>query len=567
MSKKIYICNECGYHFPSQLSGLIENNVRVFCEKCGTPFNISGINFTERKFKPEKKTERWQKWENQKKYTYSHKKTKSYPSLYNAIQRLNDFSYIPLLVVSIFSIALSLEYFFNPIIPWYIYLIRQSLLGIFGILIALYDKIIIKKKIKEGDLGSVIVHSFWIGILGSFVYGAGFFITLKGILIFFYIILTRERNKKGTYRIFLYIKNSFNQFSSLIGFILFLYIGYTFFNEGTYLQIQAFIEDFINNIKDIDIEQLKNVIINNIFIVIGIGLFVLATIFLIIDYAYRDSIQKIQTCDGVVALRTFIFGIIATCFFSVGIFILLKAITMYILIIIKPTDYKEEKLPTNLEPSILAQGEKKEQEIIKKDQTSIPIINPYKITQIKEKPIESKKEDIQREIVKIKEESTLRVPDIKEKQIKELKKSEEIVSEKEEKEFLKQKEEDIELKLHESILPVKNEKDQKLVKEYFSKIFNLLSNDIREKIKKLNIPKNEKEELLKELAFLTKEQQVKYIDAIINLYQEKIPRILVEKIRKLPNVKPEQYKKIIEQLKYMDSEEQYQFVEFLEKHA
>ena len=35
MSKKIYICNECGFNFPIQLSGLIENNIQVFCEKCG----------------------------------------------------------------------------------------------------------------------------------------------------------------------------------------------------------------------------------------------------------------------------------------------------------------------------------------------------------------------------------------------------------------------------------------------------------------------------------------------------------------------------------------------------
>ncbi|MBY9008042.1 MAG: hypothetical protein KGD63_14975 [Candidatus Lokiarchaeota archaeon] len=563
MSKKIYICNECGFHFPSQLSNLIENNVKVFCEKCGTPLNIIGTNFIERKFKSDEKTNRWEKWEIQKKYTYPHKESKSYPVLYNAIQKLNNISYIPLLIVSIFSICLSLEYFFNPVDPWYIILVRQSLLGIFGILIAMYDKIIIKKKIKEGKLGEVIVHSFWIGMLGSFVYGVGIFIMVKGILVFFYIILIREKKKLSTYDIFLYIKNSYNQFSSLIGFILLTYVAYSLFQDGTYVQIQSLITDIIQNIDNI--EALKNLIIANLFIIIGTGLLVLTILCLIIDYSYRKNIQNTQSFEGIVAIRTFILGVIASSFFSVGIFILFKAITIYILIIIKPADYIEKELTLKLEPSESQLGAKRENEVKKEELPPIQRINPYKKSQ-ESKPSEIKKEEIQREIIKIKEETPSKIPENEEKLEKEIPtKSEEKKSKKEEQEIKKDKE--IELQLHESILPVKNKKDQKLVKEYFSKIFNLLSNDIREKIKELKIPKYEKEELLKELAFLTKEQQVKYMEAIINLYQEKIPRILVNKIRKLPNVKPEQYNKIIEQLKYMDSDEQIEFVQFLEKYA
>ena len=117
-----------------------------------------------------------------------------------------------------------------------------------------------------------------------------------------------------------------------------------------------------------------------------------------------------------------------------------------------------------------------------------------------------------------------------------------------------------------SLLPVKNEKDKKLVKEYFSKIFALISKDLRKEIKDLKIPKKERQEILQELAFLSKEEQAKYIMALANLYKE-IPKKLIERIKNLPNVKPQHYGKIGEQLKYMDSEEQVKFVQFLEKYA
>ncbi|MCK4779961.1 MAG: hypothetical protein KAT57_07235, partial [Candidatus Lokiarchaeota archaeon] len=134
------------------------------------------------------------------------------------------------------------------------------------------------------------------------------------------------------------------------------------------------------------------------------------------------------------------------------------------------------------------------------------------------------------------------------------------------KEEKEKREEEFKLKLHDSLLPVKNEKDKKLVKEYFSKIFAVLSKDLRKQIIDLKISKKEKKELLEELAFLTKEEQVKYIEAIVNLYKE-IPKRLIARIRKLSNVRPKHYDRILEQLKYMDYEEQIKFVRFLEENA
>ncbi|MHA1460498.1 MAG: hypothetical protein ACTSO8_03370, partial [Promethearchaeota archaeon] len=129
-----------------------------------------------------------------------------------------------------------------------------------------------------------------------------------------------------------------------------------------------------------------------------------------------------------------------------------------------------------------------------------------------------------------------------------------------------EKKEVIQLRLHESLLPVKNEKDRKVVKEYFAKIFNIISKDLRKQIVELDIPKKDRKSILKELAFLAEEEQRNYIEIIKSLYEE-IPMKLIERIRKLPNVKPKYYDKLVEELKYMDKEQRIEFVQFLEKHA
>ncbi|GAH53077.1 unnamed protein product, partial [marine sediment metagenome] len=122
------------------------------------------------------------------------------------------------------------------------------------------------------------------------------------------------------------------------------------------------------------------------------------------------------------------------------------------------------------------------------------------------------------------------------------------------------------LRLHESLLPVKNEKDRKIIKEYFAKIFNIISKDIRKQILELDIPKKTRKSILKELAFLAEEEQLNYIEVLRNLYEE-IPLKLIERISKLPNVKSKYYDKIVEELKFMDKEQQIEFVQFLEKRS
>lgn len=531
-NKKVYICSECGYIFPSELSELIEEGTQVYCERCGKPFSLEGKKFTQRQFRP---SERRVYPGN---YKTPEKKPKTYSSLNNAIQNINKFSYIFILIASIGALAMIIEILWNPNY-WIMIIIRQSLTGLAGIIIAVIDKKFISEKIKNGNYGDILLDSFCLGILGCIIYGSGVFLLLKGILLIMFVFLNSKNTKTNAYEIGLMLKNSLNNFSSKAGAIIIIFAFTGLFGGEVELGGSPLISYLIYFSTSNIIQILPQLIAYSV-------LLVLAIISLVIDYNLKDKIeykQSFKVNDGV---RTFILGVLGVMFFSAGIFILLKGILLVVLYLAKPHGYKKkkvivkcEKVEKEREKEDLPQ--KKEKELIKTNQ-KIELIEKPEGKEIREE----KKEKIKEEITKIKKEE-----------------QEEL--EREEAKTIKEKE--METNLHESLLPVKNEKDKKLVKEYFSKIFAVLSKDIREKIKNLKIPKKEKKELLKELAFLTKEQQIKYIDALIRLYQQKIPQKLIEKIRKLPNVKPENYDKIIEQLKYMDSKEQIQFIQFLEKYA
>ncbi|MHA1293020.1 MAG: hypothetical protein ACTSQJ_10160, partial [Promethearchaeota archaeon] len=55
------------------------------------------------------------------------------------------------------------------------------------------------------------------------------------------------------------------------------------------------------------------------------------------------------------------------------------------------------------------------------------------------------------------------------------------------------------------------------IEKYFSRIFTVLSEDIKYKILKLEISEKEKQEIKKELAFLPKYQQKKYLEELSTL--------------------------------------------------
>ncbi|MFX1444498.1 MAG: hypothetical protein ACFFHV_13880, partial [Promethearchaeota archaeon] len=146
MSKKIYVCRNCGNTFPDELSYLIESKTKVYCERCGTPFSVEGIKFQEPKLE----------------FNEKEKKAKKPPedktsSLISAIKALNLISWIPILILSIILLFIPFRF----------------LMGIAGIVIALYDKKYISKRIKENHYDRIVLDSICLGILGCIIFGTG----------------------------------------------------------------------------------------------------------------------------------------------------------------------------------------------------------------------------------------------------------------------------------------------------------------------------------------------------------------------------------------------------------
>ncbi|MHA2035513.1 MAG: hypothetical protein ACW98X_03710 [Promethearchaeota archaeon] len=58
----------------------------------------------------------------------------------------------------------------------------------------------------------------------------------------------------------------------------------------------------------------------------------------------------------------------------------------------------------------------------------------------------------------------------------------------------------------------KDPEDIPEIKKYFSKIYTILSKEIRDKLKQLNVSKEKKKKIRRELAFLPKTKQIEYLD-------------------------------------------------------
>jgi len=540
---KIFVCRECGYVFPQELSHLIESNIQVYCERCGSPFILEGV-----KFRPAPTP-----YIREKKLYHTLPEIKS-SSLDKFIQFLNKISSLPFFI---FFFYLVVAIFIN-LYPFYGFYnlfdhIAQIIICVF---LLTYDRTHIAQKVKEKKYNEIFLDSFCWGILGSIMYGLGVIILIKGIFIIIYVLTNSQNNNFKIYDYGLLAKNSLNYFSNKAGFIIILYSVYRAVANGIYLP------------------EGGNILVNLPFgiqiplgVIIYVALLIFTTIILLIDGGIKKGIKEKRKFVSKDAVKLIILGILGTIFFAAGIFILLKGILIAFLCFGKPLEKVQESAEIE-KPAIFAPLPP-----TPPTPPAPPIrTTPYRKLEKPEKVISEEKDIELEEVEKIKEIQPLEIS--KKEEIKiEQERIEEIPTGETEEILLKldkeekaKREEEFKLRLHDSLLPVKDEKDKKLVKEYFSKIFTVLSKDLRKQIIDLKIPKKEKKELLEELAFLTKEEQVKYIEALVNLYKE-IPKKLINRIRKLPNVKPSHYDKIVEELKYMDYDEQIKFVQFLEENA
>ncbi|MFX1278542.1 MAG: hypothetical protein ACFFA3_03945 [Promethearchaeota archaeon] len=527
---KIYVCRECGYAFPVELSNLIEQNIQVYCEQCGSPFILEGVTFrpaqtpVRRKITPPVSLSK-----------------KDSTSLNKLIQFLNKISFLPIFIFTIISFGFIAELTFN-FENWPNILFNRGLLGLIGLFLIIYDRAYISPKIKEEKYNEIFIDSICWGILACILYGTGVIILIKGIFIFIYVITDEQNKNLKVYHYGLLAKNSLSYLSAKAGFVIILMGIFRIYADKIYIP-SSYSKTILFPIGDPPLEI-------PVIILIFLCYLLIAIITLSIDSRQKSELKDKVGFGIVDSIKFIIMGVLATLFYASGIFIILKGALIFFLFVGKPSENLE--IPSREES---------------------PIPSPQKFTLVEPplKPEVKQIEEAEKEPIleptpiktESKEEGPISEPEIK------IEEEPSVIEEIEEKHIEKEKElteEEFELRLHESLLPVKDEKDKKLVKEYFTKIFSLLSKDLRQQINDLKISKKEKRELLEELAFLTKEEQIKYVEVLIDLYKE-IPKKLIERIRKLPNVKLQHIDKLIEQLKYMDSQEQIRFIQFLEENA
>jgi len=525
----VYICKGCSYEFPSELSNLIEQKIQVYCERCGSPFVLEGV-----KFKPAQ-TPVTRKSIPPVVFARKHSS-----DLNRFIQFLNKISFLPIFIFTIISFGLITKIAFS-LDNWSSILFNQLFLGFIGLFLLIYDRAYIAPKVKEKKYNEILLDSFCWGILGCILYGTGVIILIKGVFIFIYVVTDRQNKDLKVYDYGLLAKNSLNYLSTKAGLLIILMGIYRAYSDKIYIPTHEY--EIIAKIGGITIRI-------PIIMVIYLVLLFIAIAALILDGRLKSGIKEKQKFELGDSVKLIIIGVMGTVFFASGIFILLKGVLIFFLFVGKPSDKfqippTEEKVVYSPQPYRRTKPQVILDNEVRKEEPKEPTIEPTPVAAIpKEKDI------ITEQRVRIEEE------------LNKVEKLEEILV----KEDKERKEEEFELRLHESLLPVKDEKDKKLVKEYFSKIFAVLSKNLRQQISNLKISKKEKRELLEELAFLTKEEQVKYVEALVDLYKE-IPKKLIERIRKLPNVKPQYINNLIDQLKFMDAQEQIKFVQFLEENA
>ncbi|MHA1109456.1 MAG: hypothetical protein ACTSRE_00015 [Promethearchaeota archaeon] len=104
--------------------------------------------------------------------------------------------------------------------------------------------------------------------------------------------------------------------------------------------------------------------------------------------------------------------------------------------------------------------------------------------------------------------------------------------------------------------------DKADIKEYMDRVFTVLTANMRDRLLSLEIPEDQKWEVIREFVNLKQSQQQKYLDELENVNRV-LSEQLIKRVKKMKLPKKEA-DSVINQLEIMDPKEQVQFVEFLE---
>ena len=69
-------------------------------------------------------------------------------------------------------------------------------------------------------------------------------------------------------------------------------------------------------------------------------------------------------------------------------------------------------------------------------------------------------------------------------------------------------------------LEEKDLEDLPEIKKYFMRIYTVLSKEIREKLKQLDLDKEKKKKIKRELAFLSKDKQIEYLEELNRIFYQ-----------------------------------------------
>jgi hypothetical protein len=389
------------------------------------------------------------------------------------------------------------------------------------------------KPVRDGTYKNLGIDAILLGLISLQFYGLGTFILFEGIVILLYQIFTRTNNlydlgKKDTFSQEILVANLNETTIKVMN--EFVITGTVFLLVYSVIPVLKKVRDFTPTVDGIG---------SLVFHAVFFGIAFAYTIYLKVKFTKLVNTKPYQEIPEDILVKNIIFSAFSLIYAGVGVLGLLLSITLFGY----RKMYREikDKLPT-------IQYVKPEPTPKTPSTTSLEHKSPaalvHKSSKSDDKPIEPISTPTRKEKEPLQKIPLMRVDD------KEARKQ--LIT------SLKQSE-----KHKPETPPGKPPTDDKAdIKEYMDRVFTVLTADMRDRLLKLEIPEDQKWDVIREFVNLKQSQQQKYLDELENVNRV-LSEQLIERVKKMKLPKKET-DAVIKQLSIMDPKEQIQFVEFLE---
>ncbi len=463
-------------------------------------------------------------------------------NLKKAIRIMNDIVGSPLLIIigllilggtipgSIISIQSGLN---SEIYEGIMNLVLNSYrFGMIIMLWALNYRLVIKP-VRNGTYKNLGIDAILLGLISLQFYGLGTFILFEGIFILLYQIFTRTNE--------LYDLGKRDELSQEILGANFTESAINVMNEflvpGTVFLLIYSIIPVLKKVRDftLDASGIGTLVYHAVFF----GIALAYTIYVKVKFTKAVRSKPYQEIQEEILVRNIVFSAFSLVYAGVGILGLLISIVLFgyrrmyrdIKLKLPTIKYVKPQLPSqsSVSPLVIT--------------SPTPLVQ--KTPDSEDKQIEPVPTPPRKETEKLQEIPVMRVDDkeARNQLIMSLKQSE------------KQKPETPPGK------PPTNDKGE--IKGYMDRVFTVLTADMRDRLLGLDIPEDQKWDVIREFVNLKQSQQQKYIDELENVNRVLSEQLIIRvKKMKLPKNETDS---IIKQLEIMDPKEQVQFVEFLEQ--